>query len=308
MGPEESPVLIAGGTGFIGSGIARDLVGRRPIVVLTRDAERARRRSIGAPAAFREGDVTRPETLAAPLEGVDTVVQCVQFPGFPVEAPGRGRTFVHVDAHGTEALVSAAREAGVRKFVYLSGVGADPLSDRPWFRAKGLAEQAVASSGLTFVIVRPSWTFGPGDSSLNRFAELIRLVPFVFPQIGAGEQRINPVFIDDVARLVTDAVDGDTADGATLEIGGRDVLTIDEIIQATMRVLDRVKPIVHVPVGCARAGARGLELLPGQLLSRGAVDFITQSAIADLGELDRRFPGFELAGFEAAIASYMHPR
>jgi len=252
--------------------------------------------------------VTRPETLAAPLEGVDTVVQCVQFPGFPVEAPGRGHTFLNVDARGTEAMVAAAREAGVRKFVYLSGVGADPRSTRPWFRAKGLAEQAVSGSGLTFVIVRLSWTYGPGDSSLNRFAELIRLVPFVLPQLGAGGQRINPVFVDDVARLVAGTVDGSAADGATLEIGGRDVMTIDEMMEATMRVLDRVKPIVHIPIACARIGARGLELLPGQLLSRGAVEFVTQSAIADLHELDRRFPGFELAGFEAAIARYLRPR
>ena len=302
------PILIAGGTGFIGSAVAHRLEGRRPIVVMTRDRARAERRRGAAAAELRVGDVTRPETLAAALEGIDTVVQCVQFPGFPVEAPSLGRTFMEVDARGTEAMVSAARQAGVRRFVYLSGVGADPSSDRPWFRAKGLAEAVVEGSGLRYAIVRPSWTYGPGDSSLNKFVDLIRCVPFVFPQLGSGKQRINPVFIDDVARLVVDVVEGDAAELATIEIGGRNVMTIDEIIRATMRVLGRVKPIVHVSSGLASGAAACLELLPGQLLSRGAIDFITQSAIANLQQLDRTFPGFELAGFEAAIVSYIRPR
>lgn len=272
---------------------------------MTRDRERARSRPGGGAAEFRVGDVTRPETLAAALEGIDTVVQCVQFPGFPVEAPSLGRTFMDVDARGTETMVIASRQAGVRKFVYLSGVGADASSDRPWFRAKGLAEAAVAGSSLSYAIVRPSWTYGPGDSSLNKFVKIIRRVPFVFPQLGSGTQRINPVFVDDVARLVADVVEGDAAERATIEIGGRDVMTIDEIIRSTMSVLGHVKPIAHVPSGLAAGAAACLELLPGQLLSRGAIDFITQSAIANLVDLDERFPRFELAGFEAAIGSYM---
>ncbi|MDX1390321.1 MAG: NAD(P)H-binding protein, partial [Acidobacteriota bacterium] len=254
---------------------------------------------------FRKGDVTRSETLPRALDGVRAVVQCVQFPGFPVEAPSRGRTFLRVDAEGTTALVAAAVEAGVEKFVYISGVGADPHSDRDWFRAKGIAETAVSDSGLAFTVVRPSWIYGPGDVSLNRFVDLIRLLPFAFPQLGSGEQRLNPVFIDDVARLIGACIASGTADGATIEIGGREVLTLDEIIETTMRAVGRVKPIVHIPLELARLGGSVAELLPGQLMSRDAIDFIVQSAIADLTELDRLFPGFELRSIEEAIATYL---
>ena len=300
---------MAGGTGFIGSAVVRELAREHPVAVLTRDPARARSsRRAGPPGVeFRRGDVTNPSTLPAALEGVRTIVQCVQFPGFPVEAPSRGRTFLRVDAGGTEAIVDAAGPAGVERIVYLSGVGADPDSERTWFRAKGLAEAAVSGSGLVWSIVRPSWTFGPGDASLNRFVDLIRLVPFVFPQLGPGTQRINPVFIEDVARLVRVCVGGVTGDGATIEIGGRVVLTIDEIIEATMRAVGRVKPIVHVPIELAKLGGAAAELLPGQLLSRDAIDFITQSAIADLAELDRLLPGFELRTLEEAIATYLAP-
>ena len=302
-------MLVAGGTGFIGSAVAGRLVAAGPVAVLTRGGERSRPRLAGVPGAdgieLRKGDVTAPETLPPALEDVETVVQCVQFPGSPVEDPARGLTFMDVDAAGTTALVEAAVATGVRRIVYVSGVGADPDSDRQWFRAKGLAERAVSGSGLEFSIVRPSWTFGPGDQSLNRFVDLIRWVPFAFPQLGPGDQRINPVFIDDVARLVEAVATGDRGLGATIEIGGRDTLTMDEIIRTTMRVLGRKKPIVHAPLSLVGLGAAVAEVVPGQLLSRDAVTFITASAVADLTALDDRFPGFEITSLADALSSYL---
>jgi NADH dehydrogenase len=307
--PSDGSVLIAGGTGFIGSAVVGRLSGKRPTVVLSRAGERARGRLAGVPGGgdveIRKGDVTAPETLAPALAGIDTIVQCVQFPGSPVEDPSRGRTFLDVDATGTTALVEAARAAGVRKIVYVSGVGADIESDKVWFRAKGIAERAVSESGLAFSIVRPSWTFGPGDQSLNRFVDIIKWMPLAFPQLGPGSQRINPVLVDDVGRLVAQLVTGDAGDSATLEIGGREILSMDEIIEATMNVLGRRKPIIHAPLSLVKLGAGLLELFPGQLLSRDAVDFITASAVADLGALDALLPDFELTPFEDALSAYL---
>jgi uncharacterized protein YbjT (DUF2867 family) len=222
-----------------------------------------------------------------------------------VERPAAGRTFMAVDADGTRAVAAAAAEAGARKIVYLSGVGADIDSDRPWYRAKGIAEAAVRDSGLRYVLIRPSWTYGPGDRSLNRFLGLIRGIPLVFPQLGSGSQRINPVHIDDVARLVAEAVEGDRADGATIEIGGPDVLSLDDIVRAAMRALGREKPIVHIPLPLARFAGLLLERVPGQLLSRDAVDFIAQSAVANLEELATRFPELRPRDLESALASYL---
>lgn len=295
---------MAGGTGFLGSAIARELVRRgHAVAVLSR--RRGPPGSVSGAVDHRVGDVTRPESLGPALAGIELVVQCVQFPGFPVEDARAGRTFLGVDAAGTASLVGAAAEAGVRKVIYLSGVGADPASGRSWFRAKGLAERAVTESGLVHAIVRPSWVYGPGDVSLNRFVRLIRTVPGPFPQLGAGDQEINPVFIADVARLVAEIADGSAADGATLEIGGPAVLTMDEILRIVMRALGREKTILHLPVELARLLGRILEAVPGQLLSRDAVDFVVQSAVADNAELLRRYPGFELRAMEEALAGYL---
>lgn len=298
------PVLVAGGTGFIGAAIVRALHDRgRPVSVLSRRPERVRARFPSLAVDGRGGDVRRPETLAPALAGIDTVVHCVQFAGFPVEDPARGRTFMEVDAGGTRSMARAARAGSVRELVYLSAVGADRSSPRSWYRAKGLAEAAVSESGLSHVIVRPSWVYGPEDDSLNRFLRILRMVPGFFPQIGPGTQRIDPVFIEDVARLVVRALEEDL-DGVTIEIGGPQTLTLDEVIREAMRVVGREKPIVHFPVPLVKAAAFVLELLPGQLLSRGAVDFVTQSAVADDRELRRRFPEFERRPLGEALEDY----
>ena len=113
------------------------------------------------------------------MNGVETVVGCQQFPNSPIEDPKRGYTFEEVDARGTENLVQAAKAAGVQKYVYLSGSGAAPDAERHWYRAKWRAERAVRESGMQFVILRPSWVYGPEDRSLNRFLGMSRYLPFV---------------------------------------------------------------------------------------------------------------------------------
>lgn len=297
-------VLVAGGTGFLGRAFVRGLHRRGArVAVLTRSPAGAA--GLGLPAEYVEGDVRRPGRLASAMHAVDAAILTVQFPGYPVEAPARGRTFMEVDARGTAALVEAAAEAGVRKLVYLSGVGADPDSARAWYRAKGLAEASVRESGLDHVIVRPSWVYGPEDRSLNRFIALILRIPFVFPQLGDGSGRVTPIHVDDLADLVCDATLGSAGDGLTLEAGGPDVLSLDDVIRTAMAVLGRRRAILHIPERLVKLAAACAELLPGQILSRDAVDFITQDGIADSGLARRRFPALRPRDFATGLADYL---
>ena len=297
-------ILVAGGTGFLGRAFARGLVRRGArVVVLTRFPDRAA--GLGLPVDYVPGDVRRPDTLGPAMRGVDTAVLCVQFPGYPVEAPARGRTFMEVDARGTAALVEAAVEGGVRKLVYVSGVGADPDAARIWYRAKGLAEASVRESGLAHAIVRPSWVYGPEDRSLNRFVTLIRAVPFFFPQLGGGCGRITPIHADDLADLVCEVTLRTAGDGLTLEAGGPEVLTLDEVVRTAMRVLGRPKPILHLPLPLVKLGGALLELLPGQLLSPGAVDFVTQDGVADSRLVRDRFPSFHPRAMGPGLEAYL---
>ena len=296
-------VLVAGGTGFLGRAFVRGLHGRGvQVVVLTRNPAGAG--SLGLPAEYVEGDVRRPAALAPAMDGVEAAILSVQFPSYPVEAPARGRTFMEVDARGTAALVEAAVEAGVRKLVYLSGVGADPGSARAWYRAKGFAEASVRASGLDHVIVRPSWVYGPEDRSLNRFIALIRGIPFVFPQLGDGSGRITPMHVDDLASLVCEATLGSAGDGLTVEAGGPDVLSLDDVVRTAMAVLGRRRAIIHIPEGLVKLAAACAERLPGQILSRDAVDFVTQDGIADSELARRRFPAFRPRDLATGLAAY----
>jgi NADH dehydrogenase len=296
-------VAVAGGTGFVGKAIVSELSGRGHRVVVL--SHRSPVGTVGS-VEVRRADATRPETLAPALAGVDAVVISLAFRNSPIEAPRRGQTFERVDAAGTEALVVAAAAANVPRIVYISGAGAAPDAPRHWFRAKWRAEEAVRGSGIVYTIFRPSWIYGPGDHSLNRFLGFSRWLPFI-PQIGNGRQRLVPVFVDDVAALVADALASPAAENATLEVGGPDTLTMDEIIRAALRVLGRRRPILHTPVLLMKALTAPLMILPSPPMTPSAIDFIVQSAEVDTGPLQERLPR-RLTPIAEGLASYLAPR
>ena len=130
-------ILVSGGTGFVGSGIVRELLRRgEKVAVLGRSAKKITEQ-FGADVEPREGDVRAPDTLGAAMQGIDVVINAVQFPGSPIENRGKGYTFEEIDLKGTRHQVDAAKAAGVRRFVYVSGVGTTPQAEsaRPeWYK------------------------------------------------------------------------------------------------------------------------------------------------------------------------------
>ncbi len=298
-------ILVAGGTGFVGGGIVRELASRdKPVAVLTRDAAKAATRFPHIQVEYREGDVRDPASLAAAVQGAEVVIGCVQFPNSPIENRRRGYTFEETDAAGTERLVEASKAAGVQRYIYVSGAGASPDSKYHWFRAKWRAETAVRDSGITYVIFRPSWVYGPEDRSLNRFLTMSRFLPFV-PIIGVGSrQRLQPVFIDDLGWAVAEAVDNRAADDRVFEIGGPEVLTMKEIIRTGLEVLDRRRFLLPVPKVLMKTQSALLQFLPGPPLTPDAIDFITMDGLADSSELVETL-GVRLRTLREGLATYL---
>jgi len=282
-------VAVAGGSGFVGGAIASELQRRgETVIVLSHRPDRARA-DLPDGIEVRGADVAGESSLQAALRGVDALVISLAFPNSPMESPRRGRTFEVVDASGTERLVAAAAAAGVRRVVYISGAGAARSSSRTWFRAKWRAETAVRGSGLVYTIIRPTWVYGPRDVALNRFLAFAKRLPFV-PLTGSGQQKLAPVFVDDVARLAADSLRADAACDQVFEIGGPETLSMREIIRTALRISRVRRPLLPAPAALLKVAAWPLQLLPRPPLTPSAVDFVNQPATVDTASLLARMP------------------
>jgi NADH dehydrogenase len=201
--------------------------------------------------------------------------------------------------------MEAASAAGLRRAVYISGAGAAQDAERHWFRAKWRAEQAVRSSGLRWTIIRPTWIYGPGDISLNRFLGFARVLPFV-PMTSLGRQSLAPVFVDDTARLAADSLEADAAADKVFELGGPEIMTMREVIARSLRVTGIRRPILPAPSFLVWLAAWPLRFLPGPLLTPDAVVFINQPAVVDLAPLLAAMPR-RLTPLEEGLATYLGP-
>jgi uncharacterized protein YbjT (DUF2867 family) len=299
-------ILVAGGSGFIGAAIVRNLVARdQEVAVMTAHPQRSTARIEGLGARAVRGDILDPGSLDEAVSGAATLIQALTFPTFPVERRRKRYTFEEFDHRGTERLVGAAARAGAERYVFVSGSGAGPQAEKVWHRAKWAGEESIRASGLAHVILRPSWVFGPEDPALNKFVTFHRLLPFV-PVIGDGSQRLQPVFVDDVAEAAARAA-LDPAPTGTWEIGGTDVMTMNEVLATMMGVRGRRKPLVHFPTFLPKLAGFFLQVLPKPPLSPAAVDFATGDALADTGPLLEAFPGLRLTPLREGLSTYLNP-
>jgi uncharacterized protein YbjT (DUF2867 family) len=282
-------VALAGGSGFIGRAIARRLLasGQTRVRILTRNPEKARARFERPGVEFVRADIAQPASVADALKGANTIVDAIQFDGYPVENPRRGLTFDRIDYGGVVALIDAARKAAVEQFIYVSGAAADENSTHPGFRAKGRAERAIRESGLNHTIFRPSLVYGPEDKVVNGLAGALRFAP-IFGVPGTGRQKVQPVLVDDLAACVMLAVSGRGRDG-TYEIGGPDLMTFDEMMRIIMDASGHRRPLFHIPENLMRAVGAILEKMPKPLLSRDAVTFVTADNACNIKPLIDEF-------------------
>ena len=266
-------VLVTGATGFIGPHVAHALRAREiPVRALVRDPAKAGRLSAWGVEVVR-GDVTDPESLRAACAGVDAVIHLVAI------IVGRPADFERIMAQGTRDLVRAAQEAGVRRFVLASALGLDERTKDavPYYRAKWAMERAVADSGLEHVIFRPSFVFGKDGGVLPTFVRLARFAP-VTPIVGPGTQRLQPIWVDDLAEYYVRSLDEPNVANRTFEVGGPDAPTWNEFWERLKRVLGARRPSLHVPFGLLRAQAALTERLPGAPLTR---DQLTMLQLGD---------------------------
>ena len=211
-------------------------------------------------AELVRGDMTDRESLRGAVEGSEVVVHLVAI------RQGSSEQFRRVMEDGTRDLVAAAKEAGVKRFVLMSALGTtEETKDLvPYYHAKWEEEQAVSGSGLEHVIFRPSFVFAKDGGILPTFRRLAKVAP-VTPITGSGKQRIQPIWIDDVAAYFAQSVDKPEAANGTFELGGPDAVSWNEFWARLKRALGQRRPSVHVPMALMRANALVTERLPGNI-------------------------------------------
>jgi uncharacterized protein YbjT (DUF2867 family) len=270
---------VIGGTGFLGSAIVRELRDRnKDVAVISRSGDKVAKSFPGLGVEARVADARDSGQLLERIRGCEGVVIALAFDNYPIENPSKGRTFEEVDHKGAETVAGVAREAGIKQLVYLSGAGAAADAHYHWFRTKWKAEEAIRGSGVPFTILRPSWVYGPDDRSLNRLLGFGKFLPFI-PVIGDGsKQMLQPVFVDDVARAVAASLETSEAQNQVIEIGGPDVLPMDEVIKTALDVGGRRRLIMHQPKFLMKAVASVARFLPGPPLTPDAVAFVAMPA------------------------------
>jgi NADH dehydrogenase len=253
-------ILVTGATGFVGGHVTHAIrAAGKDVRALVRDPR--------ADARFRtwdvelvEGDMTNASSLERAVAGCDAVVHLVAI------RQGRREQFQRIMIDGTRDLIAAARATGVRRFVLMSALGTSESSKDlvPYYGAKWAMERQVEQSGIPYVIFRPSFIFGVDGGILPTFTKLARFAP-VTPIIGSGEQRIQPIWVDDVAAYFAESLDRDEATGRTFEVGGPDVVSWNEFWERLKRVRRSRRPSLHVPVKLMRVNALVTERLPGDI-------------------------------------------
>jgi nucleoside-diphosphate-sugar epimerase len=281
----------------IGAGIARRLVDEGHDVTIVTHS----RLACGSPG-HRYGDLLDPGTLPAALAGMEVVVQSVNFPTYPFEKKRQNQTFMTYDGIGTEHLVAAAEKAGVRRYVFIAGAGCRSGGDRPYWQALRRGEAAVLDSVVDGICVEPTLVFGPDDRGLNRILSFARRA-HVIPMLGRGNELHQPIFVDDLARLVAQTID-DSAPTGAFAVGGPERLTMKQLIRRALAIAGLRAAFVQVPPRLARFGAQILERLPGEVLSREGIEFAMEDFVADLSPVMSRFR-LDLTPIDDGLRSYM---
>jgi NADH dehydrogenase len=250
-------VLVVGGDGFIGRHLCGELVGRgHDVTALSRDPDPE---DLPEGVDTATGDVTAYDSIEGAFAGTDAVVNLVALsPLF--KQRGGAKAHDRVTRGGTEHCVRAAEEHGVDRFVYVSGVHADPDAETAYLRAKGNAEAAVRDSALSWVIVRPTLVFGDG-AELFDFVSMVT-TPYVTGLPGGGRVRYQPLAVGDLAPMLAAPVEDDERAGETYELGGPAVLTLADLTRMLYRSRGSSVRILPVPTVLAKAGLRVADPVP----------------------------------------------
>jgi NADH dehydrogenase len=241
------------------------------------------------------GSVLDADALAEAFYGVEAVVSLVG-----IIRQRKGAAYDAINRRGVANLVAAAKEVGAKHFIQISAIGASGDRTYPYLHSKWQGEQEVINSGLPYTILRPSIMFGEGDEFLTTLAGLVRVFPLA-PVVGSGRNRLQPISADDVARCIALAVDREDLKGKTIEVGGPQQLSYNEIVAVVSRTLGKRRPRLHLPISLVYLATALLQTLrPHPPATTDQLRMLAIQNVSELGIVEKTF-GFTPRTLEGNI-------
>ena len=282
MDREISCVTVFGGSGFVGRRVARHLHGSGATV---RIASRHPKPAEGEGLEQIAADAHDERSVEAAVADADGVVNAISL----YVEHGRD-TFHSVHVEAAARIARAARRAGTKRFVHLSGIGADAGSPSPYIRSRGEGEAAVQTAFPGAVIIRPAVMFAPDDAFLTTILRLLRSLP-AYPMFGDGRTRLQPAYADDVAAAIAEVVRQSKKPYPIYELAGPRVYSYEELLRTIARSAGLRPVLMRMPFAFWNAVAGLAEVLPQPPLTRNQVELMRIDTVASENR-----PGFRTLG------------
>ena len=279
-------ILISGGTGFIGNILIRHLSNQGfPVKLLIRPSKSSPNLPKGVPLDVAVASLQDEKGLRAAMKDVDIIYHLAS-----AETLGRKAALADVDIQGTQNLVRIASQAKLRRFVFLSHLGADRASAYPLLKSKAIAEHAIINSGIPYTIIRSAVAFGEGDHFTNGLAFLLKVSPFFVMLPEGGTSLLQPIWVEDLARVMAWTLDMPQTVNQTIEVGGPEFLSFREICEIIMETIQIKRRFLNVKPVFLNTITELLEILmPAFPTSVFWLDYLATNRTTNLDVLPRVF-------------------
>src|SRR5438874_11503579 len=230
--------LITGATGYIGRHLVARFVaqGERPRC-LVRDINRAKRLLPVSKVELVTGETTSPTSLDAAVHGVDTIIHAAFLTADNKQSAGN--EYEKTNVQGTANLIKAAKKAGVKRIIEISGLGTKPDKPGSYMTGRYLAEKMLKESGLDWTIIQPSVLFGKNAPFIKGLADLIRTSPVV-PLIGGGTVKFQPIYVEDVVTVIIKVLqEPERTTNKTYVIGGPEYYSFTQVIDLLLHTMHK---------------------------------------------------------------------
>ncbi len=258
-------VFIAGGTGYIGTHVVKQLIndGYSVRLFLRKGSESNLDKPILENAELMYGDINEQHLPNNALEGCDAVIYLI---GILRESTSRDITYELAHVHGVRLIHEQAVSSRVKRWIHISANGVRPDTEKGYIRTKYIAEEFIKAQALDYTIIRPSIVFGDETASTINFTNTVKgiaeMLPFVVPVIGNGRYKFQPVHVDDLSKAISMIITDPTTYHKTYTACGAETITYNQIVDTIIKhfVINK-KLKLHIPLTLIKLFAKMFEHL-----------------------------------------------